>query len=156
MAHIHEKIDFTVEVYVVHGNKVLLRKHDKYGIWLSVGGHIEAEEDSNQAALREVREEVGLEVQLYHNNLYSLETQEGYQELIPPQFMNRHRINDNHEHVTLVYFARTSTDKITLSEKEKSESCIWFTREELDNPEYQIKDHIKMYARSALEKLVDN
>ena len=63
MAHIHEKIYFTVEVFVVYGNKVLLRKHDKYGIWLSVGGHIELDEDPNQAALREVREEVGRIVQ---------------------------------------------------------------------------------------------
>lgn len=38
MPHIHEKIDFTVEVFIVYNNKVLLRKHDKYGIWLSVDG----------------------------------------------------------------------------------------------------------------------
>ena len=46
MPHIHDKIDFTVEVFVVYKNKVLLRKHDKYKLWLSVGGHIELEDDS--------------------------------------------------------------------------------------------------------------
>ena len=56
MAHIHEKIDFTVEVFVVYQDKVLLRKHDKYGMWLSVGGHIELDEDPNETALREVKE----------------------------------------------------------------------------------------------------
>ncbi len=35
--------------------KVQLRKHDKYNIWLSVGGHIEPDEDPNQAAIREVK-----------------------------------------------------------------------------------------------------
>jgi len=45
MAHIHEKIDFTASVFVVHKNKVLLRMHDKYKMWLSVGGHIELDED---------------------------------------------------------------------------------------------------------------
>lgn len=30
MAHIHEKIDFTVGVFIVHDGKVLLRFHDKY------------------------------------------------------------------------------------------------------------------------------
>jgi 8-oxo-dGTP pyrophosphatase MutT (NUDIX family) len=67
MAHIHTKpgqVDHTVEVFVVSGGKVLLRKHDKYGIWLSVGGHIELDEDPNQAALREVKEEVGLDTEL--------------------------------------------------------------------------------------------
>nr|MBI4156259.1 NUDIX domain-containing protein [Candidatus Woesearchaeota archaeon] len=156
MPHINDKIDFTIEVFVVYENKVLLRKHDKYGIWLSVGGHIELDEDPNQAALREVKEEVGLEVQLYHNNQYSLDKQENYQELIPPQFMNRHRINNAHEHVTLVYFARANTNKLILSEKEKSEGCRWFTKEELDDPQYQLKPDIKMYSQSALEKLVDN
>lgn len=156
MPHIHDKIDFTVEVFVVYNNKVLLRKHDKYRIWLSVGGHIELDEDSNQAALREVEEEVGLEVQLYQDDSYSLTKRDGYKELIPPQFMNRHRINESHEHVTLVYFARANTDKLILSESEKSDGCRWFTREELDDPRYKLKEDIKMYAQNALEKLVDN
>ena len=156
MPHIHDKIDFTVEVFVIYRNKVLLRKHDKYGIWLSVGGHVELDEDPNRAALREVKEEVGLEVQLHCDNPYSLTKREGYKELIPPQFMNIHRIDDSHKHVTLVYFARVNTDKLTLSESERSGGCKWFTIEELDDPRYQLKDSIKMYARSALEKLVDN
>ena len=59
MPHIHEKIDFTAEVFIVHHNRVLLRLHDKYNIWLSVGGHIELNEDPMEAAIREVKEEVG-------------------------------------------------------------------------------------------------
>jgi 8-oxo-dGTP pyrophosphatase MutT (NUDIX family) len=59
MAHIHEKIDFTVDVFVVYRNKVLLRMHEKYHQWLAVGGHVELDEDPNQAALREVLEELG-------------------------------------------------------------------------------------------------
>lgn len=156
MPHIHEKIDFTVEVFVVYRDKVLLRKHDKYGIWLSVGGHIELDEDPNAAALREVNEEVGLEVEIYHEASSPLEEMDGYRELIPPQFMNRHRINETHEHVTLVYFARSNTDQLRLSQTEKSDECKWFTREELDRAEYGISNHVKMYAKSALEKLAQN
>lgn len=153
MPYIHDKIDFTAEVFVVYGNKVLLRKHDKYKFWLSVGGHIELDEDSDQAAVREVKEEVGLDAELFHGGSGDLVNMDGYKELIPPQFMNRHRINDSHEHVSLVYFARSNTDKLVLSEKEKSEDCRWFTREELNDPKYGIKDHVKMYALSALDKL---
>ena len=156
MPHIHDEIDFTVEVFIVYDNRVLLRKHDKYKMWLSVGGHIELNEDSNEAALREVKEEVGLEVQLYHSNSYPLTERKGYKELIPPQFMNRHRISDSHEHISLVYFARSKTDQLILSEIEKSEGCRWFTRDELDDPQYTINNDIKMYARSALEKLVEH
>ncbi len=153
MAHIHEKIDFTAEVFIVYQNKVLLRIHDKYKKWLSVGGHIELDEEPNQAAIREVREEVGLEVVLYHNPSHALVEHQGYKELIPPEFMNIHRINDIHQHISLVYFATTDTDQLILSETEKSDGCKWFTKQELDEPQYQLSEVIKMYARSALEKL---
>jgi len=146
----------TIEVFVVYDNKVLLRKHDKYGIWLSVGGHIELDEDPTEAAIREVKEEVGLDVKLYHDGSYQLTEREGYKELIPPQFMNRHRINDSHEHVTLVYFARATTDKLVLSEAEKSDECLWFTKKELDDSQHTINDDVKMYALKALEKLIGN
>jgi 8-oxo-dGTP pyrophosphatase MutT (NUDIX family) len=120
MPHIHEKIDFTVEVFVVHKNKVLLRKHDKYHIWLSVGGHIELDEDPIQAAIREVKEEVGLDIELFGDTDTLDANRDEYQELLPPQFLNRHRINENHEHITLVYFATSKTDQITeMAEHEK-------------------------------------
>src|SRR3989338_5192610 len=145
MPHIHEKIDFCVEVFIVHDNKVLLRKHDKYKIWLSVGGHVELDEDPNQAALREVKEEVGLEVELYSGgNFQNFENQK-YKELIPPQFLNRNRISETHEHVTLTYFAKSETDKLNLSEDEITEECKWFTLEELEKPDFGISDSIKFY-----------
>ncbi|HLD40437.1 MAG TPA: NUDIX domain-containing protein [Candidatus Nanoarchaeia archaeon] len=153
MPHIHEKIDYTAEVFIVYQDKVLLRQHDKYKKWLSVGGHVELDEDPNQAAVREVMEEVGLEVKLYSPPHYQALEQEGYKELIPPEFMNIHRINDIHRHTTLVYFATSNTDQLILSEDEKSDGCKWFTKKELDHPEYGISETIKMYARAALEKL---
>jgi 8-oxo-dGTP pyrophosphatase MutT (NUDIX family) len=64
LPHIHEKIDFCAEAFIVYQNKVLLRVHDKYGFWLSIGGHVELDEDPTQAVIREVKEEVGLEVEL--------------------------------------------------------------------------------------------
>jgi hypothetical protein len=54
MAHIHEKIDFTVALFVVRGTEVLLVHHRKLNRWLPLGGHIELDEDPETAALREV------------------------------------------------------------------------------------------------------
>ncbi len=153
MPHIHDKIDFTSEVFVVYDNKVLLRKHDKYKIWLSVGGHIELDEDPNEAAVREVKEEVGLDIELYKSEDISDVGNADYRELIPPIFMNRHRINELHEHVTLIYFAEAFTDKLVLSETEKSEECKWFNLSDLDNPTYNIREKIRHYAKKALEIL---
>ena len=64
MPHIHEKIDFTVAIFVVHDGKVLLIHHRKLDKWLPLGGHIELDEDPEQAALREAKEESGLDVEL--------------------------------------------------------------------------------------------
>jgi ADP-ribose pyrophosphatase YjhB (NUDIX family) len=154
MSHLHNLIDFTVEVFIVYENKVLLRKHDKYKKWLSVGGHVELNEDPNQAAVREVKEEIGLEIVL-DDSLKPIYKKDDTQELIPPYFLNRHRIGSVHEHVTFVYFAKTNNNKITQDMKdEQSEECRWFTKEELEQSE-QIIPNIKFYALKALEKLSD-
>ena len=153
MSHIHEKIDFTVEVFIIFKDKVLLRKHDKYKIWLSIGGHIELDEYPNQAAIREVKEEVGLNIQLYSPKDNYFFQKKNYKELTQPIFMNRQRINNSHEHVTLVYFARAETDNLVLSKTEKTEECKWFTEKELKNPRHQINQNIQVYAQHALKML---
>lgn len=151
MPHIHEKVDFTSEVFIVYKDKVLLRKHDKYKIWLSVGGHVEPEDDPNQAAVREVKEEVGLDVELYDSRKFIHEA-DGYRELIPPQFMNRHRISDTHEHVTMTYFAVSTTDALDADiVKEVSDELRWFSKEELTQLEQGISEPVRYYALSALE-----
>jgi 8-oxo-dGTP pyrophosphatase MutT (NUDIX family) len=147
MPHIHEKIDFTVEVFIVYDDKILLRKHDKYKMWLAVGGHVELDEDPNQSAIREVKEEVGLDISLVSE--HKVHHADTYMELIPPAFMNRHRINDGHEHVTMVYFAKSNSDYLILSDSEKSEECRWFSRDELD--ELDLMPHIRKYALAALD-----
>ncbi len=152
MPHIHEKIDFTVEVFIVEGDAVLLRKHDKYGIWLSVGGHVELDEDPVQAAIREVKEEVGLEVELSRHLLVPTEETETYKELIPPVFMNRHRINPTHEHVCLTYFARATSREVSNQESEKSSGLGWFNLGELQNLE-GLTHAVKVYAEAALTTL---
>lgn len=152
MPHIHEKVDFTVEVFIVYKNTVLLRKHDKYKIWLSVGGHIELDEDPNQAAVREVREEVGLPISLA-GTVFDSGKDKDFRELLPPRFLNRHRINETHEHVTFVYFATASTNEIEQGSTEVSDELHWFTAEDLDSPTYELKENIKNYAKKALEEL---
>lgn len=152
MPHIHKDIDFTSEVFVVYKNKVLLRKHDKFKEWLSVGGHIELNENPNQAAIREVKEEVGLDITL-DQSLKPQREEDNTKDLIPPYFLNENKIDENHTHVTFVYFAASNTDQISETiERERSEDCRWFTREEL-LANQEIKPSVKFYALKALEKL---
>lgn len=155
MAHIHEKIDFTVEAFIVYKNKVLLRRHEKYDIWLSVGGHIELDEDPVQALIREVKEEVGLDITLVGGKKGEgdgSKENRGYKDVLPPKHMGRHHVNDIHEHITLVYFGTSNTDKILdpIDNKEKAETC-WVSREELEKMD--LVPNVLFYAREALEEL---
>lgn len=152
MPHFNKLVDLTVEVFIVYKNTVLLRKHDKYGIWLSVGGHVEKNEDPNEAAIREVKEEIGLDVELDNSLKPPVEYFPNYKELIPPYFMNRHRINKDHEHITLTYFARSKTKKIRQGKREISCECKWFNLSEIKENK-EIMNHIKYYALLALKKL---
>ena len=149
MPHIHEKIDFTVEVFIVHKNKVLLRLHDKYNIWLSVGGHIELDEEPNQAAIREVKEEMGLDIKLFDDLKIYSENNDEHIELIPPKFLNIHKINNLHQHIGLVYFAKSNSDKV-IPEK-SSDKWKWLTKDELGNMD--LKPNIRFYAETALKQL---
>jgi 8-oxo-dGTP pyrophosphatase MutT (NUDIX family) len=152
MPHIHEKVDFTVEVFLVYGNTVFLRKHDKYKIWLSVGGHIEPDEDPNQAAIREVKEEVGIDI-VIKGEIPRSERSENFKELVTPRFLNRHRINETHEHVTMVYFAKSPTKEIRQGTTEISDEFHWFTARELADPSYGLRENIRFYAEQALREL---
>lgn len=155
MPHIHEKIDFCVETYIVYDNKVLLRKHDKHKIWLSVGGHIELDEDPIQAAVREVKEEVGLDVKIVSTRPPTTKSKKNFTPLFPPEFMYRHPIGKTHNHVGLVYFATSNTNKLVLSTTEVADDCKWFTLEELDDESFGIGEDIIIYAKAALEFLKD-
>ena len=56
--------DFTATTFVVESDRTLLLLHRKLGKWFPPGGHIDPHELPDVAALREVREETGLEVEL--------------------------------------------------------------------------------------------
>ena len=118
-----------------------------------MGGHIELNEDPNQAAVREVKEEVNLDIVL-ENSLQTFQRSESdYKELIPPYFLNRHRVSDSHEHITLTYFAKTNTNNIMqLSKSEQSSDCRWFTNNELESLE-DLPKNVKYYAQKALSVL---
>ena len=152
MPHIHEKIDFISDVFIVNADKVLLRKHDKYKVWLSVGGHVELDEDPSEAAIREAKEEVGLDIVLAGETHTFSDPTDG-KELILPKFINRHRVNETHEHISFVYFATTANTDIRQGEAEISEEIRWFTKKELDDPKFGIPERIVIYAKKALEAL---
>jgi 8-oxo-dGTP pyrophosphatase MutT (NUDIX family) len=150
MPHIHEKIDFTVNVYIVYGDRVLLRQHDKYKIWLAPGGHIDLDEDPNQAAVREAWEETGLKVKLLDTRDVVIEN-DTYKELVPPMSLNRHDITNTHEHVSLEYVAIAETDEVVpQDESDASGEWKWYSKEEVMNDE-SLREGVKKDAIKAID-----
>lgn len=154
MPHLHTapgQVDHTVDVFIVYKNKVLIRKHDKYKLWLAVGGHIELNEDPNQAAIREVHEEVGLDVVLYAARKIVEFDQQNYKELIPPIFLNRHAITPTHDHVSYVYFATANSNQV--NPENADDEWRWLTEAELQADKLGLNPNIKEYALAALRTL---
>src|SRR5215475_6593680 len=140
MSHIHEKIDFTVAIFVVSADKVLVIHHRKLSKWLPLGGHIELDEDPEQAALREALEESGLEVELLGERPPT--TGSGTRALIAPRFLDIHYISDTHEHIGMIYWARVQRSELTLSKSEHHD-IRWCSRSDLETLHPPISQAVK-------------
>jgi 8-oxo-dGTP pyrophosphatase MutT (NUDIX family) len=150
MGHIHEKVDFTVAIFVVARGKVLVIHHRNLGQWLPLGGHIELDEDPETAARREAFEESGLEIELLGERPPT--TGPGTRALIAPRFLDIHRINPTHEHIGMIYWARPAKGSLTLSQAEHHD-IRWCSSEELDKLDPPMSDAAKWYCRKAIEEV---
>jgi 8-oxo-dGTP pyrophosphatase MutT (NUDIX family) len=150
MAHIHEKIDFTVSIFVVQDGKILLIHHRNLNKWLPLGGHVELDEDPETAALREAKEESGLEVELLGERPPT--TEPGTRALITPRFMDIHRISATHEHIGLIYWARPKSGTLTLAPSEHHD-IRWCFAEDLNTLHPPMTEAVKWYCRAALEEV---
>ena len=119
---------FTVAVFVVRDGKVLLHHHRKLGMWLPPGGHIEKDELPDDAALREVLEETGLEVELVG---------ERREDVLDPVQLRRpagvqlENIGPGHQHIDLIYFARP-TNSTEIRDEFSEDKVGWYAPEDWD------------------------
>ena len=81
------------------------------------------------------------------------EHHDGTREILVPEHLLRNRINETHEHITLIYYAKSKTNELKLSLIEKTEECKWFKLEELNDPKYGIKPNLVFYSKEALQLL---
>jgi 8-oxo-dGTP pyrophosphatase MutT (NUDIX family) len=152
MPHIHDKIDFTVAIFVVQQAKVLLVHHRGLNKWLPLGGHVELDEDPEEAALREVREESGLDVELLGERPPT--TEPGTRALLAPRFLDIHRISATHEHIGMIYFARPHHASPTLQLAATEHHAIrWCTYEELQALSPPLSGAIQWYCEQAIREV---
>lgn len=155
MAHLNYYLDLCIEAFIVNDWAVLLRLHEKYNIWTGPGGHIDPGEDSNEAVLREAWEEVGLKIELVGPAGWTKNDTDTNLDLVPPMFVNRHKINDKHDHSCFLFAAKSLSREIDpQTEEDKGVECIWVNQEQLDEmlkTDPRLRPEVHRYATMALK-----
>jgi 8-oxo-dGTP diphosphatase len=100
-------------------DRVLLVHHNKVGLWLYPGGHIDPNEDPAQAALREVREETGIQAVAIGEPTFSHPAVRSH---ASPWAIIEMDVTDSkvgaHHHIDLVYVCRAAGGELTAQMEE--------------------------------------
>jgi 8-oxo-dGTP pyrophosphatase MutT (NUDIX family) len=119
---------------------------------LAPGGHIELDENPEQALFREIEEETGLEVSILSERLPF--NYKGNTPILQPHYIDIHEANPPHQHIVFVYYAIAKTAEFKLSSEHSD--YAWISVEELDDPVYDINKSEIFYAQKALEAAQDH
>lgn len=112
--------------------KILLIHHKKLGRWIQPGGHIEKFENPVDAAIREAKEETGLDISFLADGIQVIDNEGTF--LTPPDFLMEqtipeHGIQPMHFHLDINYVVKIPEQDLKRSIKE-SHDIGWFTKEE--------------------------
>jgi 8-oxo-dGTP pyrophosphatase MutT (NUDIX family) len=135
--------DFVSTVFLVKDKKVLLVKHKKIGLWLPPGGHIENNETPGEAAVREVKEETGFDIELKPEQFHRIR-------ILKTHHVEIHPIKEGHEHISFTYFTTPIGGKLKINHKE-SDELRWFSKEDLDNADISVE--IRHFGKQAIDEV---
>ena len=131
---------FTATVIVTNThNEVLLLWHERLQSWLPPGGHIEENEIPEEAAIRECKEETGLDIEIigdWDTDVFMHAKTEGRMQKKPLMMQVQHipaypvKNQAAHEHLDFTFLGKLlcEADAKTMSNYENN-NVQWFTKE---------------------------
>jgi 8-oxo-dGTP pyrophosphatase MutT (NUDIX family) len=127
---------FTATLYVVNDGATALHEHPGLGIRLPPGGHVDRDELPHETALREAREETGLDPTLLADTRPEIASETARSIPRPRHLMladvNRFGDHVGHQHIDHVYFATVDSRRLDpADDEEPPETWSWYTRAEL-------------------------
>lgn len=111
-----------------------------------MGGHIELDEDPEQALFREIAEETGLKVTILSDKPDTGNDDVKY--VLTPNYVEIHEANLPHKHIAFVYFTLAHADKFIVSDEHTD--IKWFTLADLEDAKYNINPNVKYGCEKAL------
>ncbi len=127
------KYCFVATGYLVRDGRTLLLKHKKLGMWLPPGGHIEPGETPDEAVLREVLEETGLEAEFVASPRSPVMRDDRVESLHEPQRVQIEEIPGHNHHIDLIYFLRAKPGA-HVHRPDESDDIRWHSSDELGLP----------------------
>jgi ADP-ribose pyrophosphatase YjhB (NUDIX family) len=122
---------FTATVYLVNDGATLLHRHDRLGIHVPPGGHLDRDELPHEAGLREVHEETGIEADLLTADRPAPVDAPAGEELPRPRHQMLYDINVHpdgevgHQHIDFVYFAAAPTREVDPEGEDEADADAW-------------------------------
>lgn len=123
---------FTSTAYIIDQDRVLLLFHQKFKKWMAPGGHLELNETPVETTIREVKEETGLEIEIYRDERFWIETWNGKSFERPHMCILFNIPEQNgkppHQHMDFVYLAKPIGGELSTDE---GHPIRWFTLDEI-------------------------
>jgi 8-oxo-dGTP diphosphatase len=119
---------WTASAIVLHpsGHSVLLIDHVKSGLLLCPGGHLAAAETLAEAAIREVREETGLDVEIVTGPLFQHDAVMTHPvPFLIIEAMAADPVNGPHRHIDANYVCRATTELIGQLDQTEVTGARW-------------------------------
>ncbi|MFB6090856.1 MAG: NUDIX hydrolase [Halobellus sp.] len=146
---------FTATVYIVENGAVALHRHERLGIRIPPGGHVDRDELPHEAGLREVYEETGLEAELL-GDTEPVGAPAG-RKLPQPRHQMLYDINVHndgsvgHQHIDHVYYARVDSREIDPAGDDEADPEVWEWYDERELRESDVDPDTVQFSLEAIE-----